>query len=31
MTEEIIFYTNPQSRGAMTHWMLEETGCSYRI
>lgn len=31
MTEEVVFYTNPQSRGAMTHWMLEETGCSYRI
>lgn len=31
MADEIVFYTNPQSRGAMTHWMLEETGCPYRI
>lgn len=30
MAEEIVFYTNPQSRGAMTHWMLEEVGCPYR-
>src|SRR5690242_18392450 len=28
---EVVFYTNPQSRGAMTHWMLEEIGCPYRI
>lgn len=27
---EIVFYTNPQSRGAVTHWMLEEVGCPYR-
>ena len=31
MADEIVFYTNPQSRGVMTHWMLEETGCSYRV
>ena len=31
MADEIVFYTNPQSRGAMTHWMLEEIGCPYRI
>ena len=31
MTDEIVFYTNPQSRGAMTHWMLEEIGCPYRM
>ena len=30
MADEIVFYTNPQSRGAMTHWMLEEVGCPYR-
>ncbi len=30
MADEIVFYTNPQSRGAMTHWMLEEIGCPYR-
>ncbi len=26
----IVFYTNPQSRAAMTHWMLEECGAAYR-
>ncbi|MDP1750700.1 MAG: glutathione S-transferase N-terminal domain-containing protein [Reyranella sp.] len=31
MAEELVFFTNPQSRGAMTHWMLEEVGCPYRI
>ncbi len=31
MTEEIVFYHNPQSRSAMVHWMLEETGLPYRI
>lgn len=31
MADEIVFYTNPQSRGAITHWMLEEIGCPYRI
>ena len=31
MSEELILYTNPQSRGAMAHWMLEEVGCPYRI
>jgi len=31
MADEIVFYTNPQSRGAMTHWMLEEIGCPYRL
>ncbi len=31
MAEEIVLYTNPQSRGAMVHWMLEEIGCPYRI
>jgi glutathione S-transferase len=30
MADEIVFYTNPQSRGAVTHWMLEECGCPYR-
>ena len=30
MADEIVFYTNPQSRGVMTHWMLEEVGCPYR-
>ena len=31
MTEELVLYTNPQSRGAMAHWMLEEIGCPYRV
>ncbi len=26
---EIIFYTNPQSRGRIVRWMLEECGVSY--
>ena len=25
----LIFYTNPQSRGRVVHWMLEEVGCAY--
>lgn len=25
----LIFYTNPQSRGRITHWMLEEVGAPY--
>jgi glutathione S-transferase len=31
MSEEIVFYHNPMSRGRMVHWMLEETGAPYRI
>jgi predicted DNA-binding transcriptional regulator YafY len=31
MSKELIFYTNPQSRGMMVHWMLEETGAAYRV
>ena len=31
MAEEIVFYTNPQSRGRIVHWMLEETGAPYRM
>ena len=26
---DLIFYTNPQSRGRIIRWMLEETGASY--
>ena len=26
---DIVFYTNPQSRGQMAHWMLEELGEPY--
>jgi len=29
-TDEIVFYTNPQSRGRIVRWMLEETGQPYR-
>ena len=31
MADELVLFTNPQSRGATTHWMLEEIGCPYRI
>jgi len=27
---ELVFYTNPQSRGRMVRWMLEEVGAPYR-
>jgi glutathione S-transferase len=30
MSDEIVFYTNPQSRGRIARWMLEETGAPYR-
>ena len=26
---DLIFYTNPQSRGRIIRWMLEEVGTSY--
>ncbi|WCP14725.1 Glutathione S-transferase GST-6.0 [Sphingobium sp. AntQ-1] len=29
MTQELIFYTNPMSRGQIARWMLEEVGASY--
>ncbi len=29
MTESLTFYTNPQSRGQMVRWMLEEVGAPY--
>jgi len=31
MTDEILFYYNPQSRARIVHWMLEEVGAPYRI
>jgi glutathione S-transferase len=31
MSEEILFYTSPMSRGRMVHWMLEESGAPYRV
>ena len=29
MSRALIFYTNPQSRGRIVRWMLEETGAPY--
>ena len=29
MAEELIFYTNPMSRGQIVRWMLEEVGAPY--
>lgn len=29
-SDEIVFYTNPMSRGRIVRWMLEETGQPYR-
>jgi glutathione S-transferase len=31
MTEEIVFYHNPQSRSQMAHWMLEEAAAPYKV
>ncbi|WP_299946337.1 glutathione S-transferase family protein [uncultured Microbulbifer sp.] len=30
MSEDLIFYTNPQSRGRIVRWMLEEVGVPYK-
>lgn len=30
MSDDLIFYTNPQSRGRIARWMLEEVGAPYR-
>lgn len=30
MADEIVFYTNPASRGRIARWMLEEIGAPYR-
>ena len=30
MSDELVFYTNPMSRGRIVRWMLEEVGTSYR-
>lgn len=29
MSDDLVFYTNPMSRGRIVRWMLEEVGCSY--
>jgi glutathione S-transferase len=29
MTDELVFYTNPMSRGRIVRWMLEEVGTPY--
>jgi glutathione S-transferase len=31
MSDELVLYTNPMSRGRIARWMLEETGQSYRV
>ena len=28
--KELVFYTNPMSRGRIVRWMLEEVGTAYR-
>lgn len=30
MTDELVFYTHPMSRGRIARWMLEEVGAPYR-
>jgi glutathione S-transferase len=30
MTDSLVFYTNPRSRGRIVRWMLEEVGAPYR-
>jgi glutathione S-transferase len=30
MSDELVFYTNPMSRGRIIRWMLEEIGAPYR-
>jgi glutathione S-transferase len=31
MTDQVVLYMSPMSRGRMVHWMLEELGAPYRI
>lgn len=31
MSADLVFYTHPQSRGAIVHWMLEEIGRPYTL
>ena len=30
MADELVFYTNPMSRGRIVRWMLQEVGAPYR-
>lgn len=30
MSDDLVFYTIPMSRGRIVRWMLEEVGCAYR-
>lgn len=30
MSDELVFYTHPMSRGRIVRWILEEIGCRYR-
>ncbi|HEX3872277.1 MAG TPA: glutathione S-transferase N-terminal domain-containing protein, partial [Pirellulales bacterium] len=30
MADELVFYTNPQSRGRIARWMLEEVAHPYK-
>ena len=31
MTDELVLYTNPMSRGRIARWMLEEVGVPYKL
>jgi glutathione S-transferase len=31
MSDNVVFYHNPQSRGRIVHWMLEESGAPYEV
>lgn len=31
MSDEVVFYSSPMSRGRIVHWMLEEVGAPYRF
>lgn len=31
MSDELVLYTNPQSRGRIARWMLEEVGAPYKV
>ena len=31
MTDKVVFYHNPQSRGRIVHWMLEEAKAPYEV